>query len=106
MKNPTIVGDHQRLELSRIKLCDRKNPKEHQKYLEDKKQYKKTIKDKKTSFLRKALSSKNTKSIQNSIDRTLNKKQKRINHEPSEIKDYFRNLAANRTNKEITLQHS
>ena len=63
MKNPTIVGDHQRLELSRIKLCERKNPKEHQKYLEDIKQYKKTIKDKKTSFLRKALSSKNTKSI-------------------------------------------
>ena len=77
MKNPTIVSDHQRLELSRIKSCDSKNPKEqHQKYLEDKNQYKKTIKDKKTSFLRKALSSKNTKSIWNSIDRTLNKNQK------------------------------
>ena len=63
MKNPTIVSDHQRLELSQIKSRDSKNPKEHQKYLEDKKQYKKTIKDKKTSFLRKALSSKNTKSI-------------------------------------------
>ena len=31
MKNPTIVSDHQRLELSRIKSRDSKNPKEHQK---------------------------------------------------------------------------
>ena len=51
MKDPTIVSDRQKLELSRIKSRDSKNPKEHQKYLEDKKQYKKTIKDKKTDFL-------------------------------------------------------
>ena len=59
MKDPTIVSDRQKLELSRIKSRDSKNPKEHQKYLEDKKQYKKTIKDKKKSFFRKALLSKN-----------------------------------------------
>ena len=58
MKDPTIVSDRQKLELSRVKSRDSKNPKEHQKYLEDKKQYKKTIKDKKNSFLRKALSPK------------------------------------------------
>ena len=55
MKNPTIISDRQKLELSRIKSHDSKNPNEHQKYLEDKKQYKKTIKDKKNSFLHKAL---------------------------------------------------
>ena len=56
MKNSTIVSNHQKLELSRIKSHDSKNPKEHQKYLEDKKQYKKTIKDKKNLFFRKVLS--------------------------------------------------
>ena len=40
MKDPTIVSVRQKVELSRIKSRDRKNPKEHQKYLEDKKQYK------------------------------------------------------------------
>ena len=49
MKDPTIVSYRQKLELFRIKSRDSKNPKEHQKYLEDKKQYKKTIKGKKNS---------------------------------------------------------
>ena len=70
--------------------------------MEDKKQYKKTIKDKKNSFLPKALSSKNPKTLWNTIDRILNKQQKRINHEPSEMNNHFSNLAANLTNKENT----
>ena len=78
MKDPTIVGDRQKLEISRIISRDSKSPKQHKKYLEDKKQYKKTIKDKKNSFFRKALSSKNPKTVWNSIDRILNKQQKRI----------------------------
>ena len=71
MKDPTIVSDHQKLELSRIKSHDNKNPKEHQKYLEDKKQYKKTIKDKENSFFGKAVSSKNPKTVWSSIDHIL-----------------------------------
>ena len=58
MKDPTIISNRQKLELSQIKSCDSKNPKEHRKYLEDKKQYKKTIHDKKNSFFRKMLSPK------------------------------------------------
>ena len=58
MKDPTIISNRQKLELSQIKSRDSKTPKEHQKYLEDKKQYKKTIQDKKNSFFRKVLSSK------------------------------------------------
>ena len=58
MKDPTIISNRQKLELSQIKSRDSKNPKEHRKYLEDKKQYKKTIQDKKNSFFRKVLSSK------------------------------------------------
>ena len=100
MKDPTIVSDRKKLELSQIKSRDSKNPKEYQKYLEDKKQYKKTINDKRNSFFRKALSSKNPKSVSNSIDRTLNKQQKRINHEPSEMNNYFSKLAANLSSKE------
>ena len=102
MKDPTIVSDRQKLELSRIKSRYSKNPNEHQKYLKEKKQYKKTIKDKKNSFFRKALSSTNPKTVWNSTDRILNKQQKRINHEPSEMNNYFSNLAANLANKENT----
>ena len=69
MKDPTIVSDRQNLELSWIKSLDSKNLKEHEKYLQDKKQYKKTIKDKKNSFFSKALPSKNPKTVWNSIDR-------------------------------------
>ena len=78
-----IISDRKKLELCQIKSCDSKNPKEHQKYLEGKKQYKKTIKDKRNLFFRKALSSKNPKSVSNSIDRTLNKQQQKkkiMNH--------------------------
>ena len=50
MKDPNIVSDRQKLELSRIKSRDSKIPKEHQKYLEDKKQYKKLLKIKRTRF--------------------------------------------------------
>ena len=54
MKNdPSIITDRQKLELSRIKSRDSKNPKEHQIYLEGKKQCKETIKDKKNSFFAK-----------------------------------------------------
>ena len=72
MKDPTIVSDRQKLKLSRIKSRDSKNPKEHQKYLEDKKQYKKTVKDKKNSFFHKALPSENPKTVWNSIDCIIN----------------------------------
>ena len=102
MKDPTIVSDHQKLELSRMKSHDNKNPKEHQKSLEDKKQYKKTIKDKKNSLFGKAVSSKNPKTVWSSIDRILKKQQKRINHEPFEMNNYFSNLAVNLTKKENT----
>ena len=48
------------------------------------------------------MSAKNPKTALNSIDRSLNKQQKTINHEPSELNNYFSNLAANLTNKENT----
>ena len=54
------------------------------------------------TFLCKALSLKNPKSVWNSIDHIVNKQEKRINHEPSEMNNYFSNLAANPINKENT----
>ena len=60
------------------------------------------MKDKKNSLLQKALSSKNPKTALHSIDGSLNKQQKRINHDPSEINNYSSNLAANLSNKENT----
>ena len=40
--------------------------------------------------------------VWNHIDRLLNKQQKRINHETSEINNYFSKVAANLSNKENT----
>ena len=62
----------------------------------------KLLKIKRTHFFVKFFFSKNPKTVWNSIDRILNKQQKRINHEPSEMNNYFSNLAANLTNKENT----
>ena len=84
------------------KIRDSKNPKEHQKTLEDKKQYKKTIKDKKNFFC-KALSSKNFKTVWSSIDRILNKQQKRINHEPSEMNNYLQRILLTNKILKVTL---
>ena len=46
------------------------------------------------------MSYKNPKSASNFIDHILNKQQKRINHEASEMNNYFSKLAANLSNKE------
>ena len=46
------------------------------------------------------MSSKNPKSASNFIDHILNKQQKRINHEASEMNNYFSKLAVNLSNKE------
>ena len=102
MKDASIVSDRQKLEQSRIKSRDSNCPKDRNQYVEDKKKYKKCIKDKKKSFFRKALSSKNPKIVWNTIDRILNKQQKRIRHDPSEMNKYFTNLAANLTNRDNT----
>ena len=48
------------------------------------------------------MSSKNPKTVWSSIDRILKKQQKRINHEPFEMNNYFSNLAVNLTKKENT----
>ena len=63
----------------------------------------------KVKRIHKALSSKNPETVWNSIDRILNKQQKGINHEPSEMSNYFSSLAANLLTKKVlkvTLHHS
>ena len=75
-----------------------------------KKQYKKTIKDKKNSFFRKALPSKSSKTVWNSINRILNKQQKRINHGLSEMNNFFlatlQRILLTKKILKVTLQHS
>ena len=50
MKDPTIVSDRQKLELSRIKTRDSKNPKEHQNTCKIKSDTRKLLKIKITHF--------------------------------------------------------
>ena len=94
MKDPTIVSDRRKLELSSIKSRDSK-------YMEDKKQCKKTIKDKKLHFFVKRCHHKIPKryGILLIVYSISNRKK---NHEPSEMNNYFSNLAENLTNKENT----
>ena len=62
--------------------------------------YKKTIRSKKASFLRKALSSRNPKEVWETIHRILNPPKKCINQNPERLNEYFTELASKLINKE------
>ena len=62
--------------------------------------YKKTIRSKKASFLRKALSSRNPKEVWETVHRILNPPKKCINQNPERLNEYFTELASKLINKE------
>ena len=62
--------------------------------------YKKTIKSKKASFLRKALSSRNPKEVRETVHRILDPPKKCINQNPERFNEYFTELASKLINKE------
>ena len=60
---------------------------------------KKTIKETKANFLRKALSEKQPTKVWDTVNRILNKQHKRIKLHPSDLNNYFTTLASRLTNK-------
>ena len=98
MKDPKIIRGRNFLEHARTnKSKDSAESITH--YKETLKWYKKTVKQIKNDFLRKALSSRNPSIIWRTIDRILTKQNNKINHEPADMNSYYCNLASNLTNK-------
>ena len=61
--------------------------------------YKKTVRSKKASFLRKALSSRNPKEVWKTVHRLLDPPKKCINQNPENLNQYFTELASKLKNK-------
>ena len=72
----------------------------HQSYQAARNNYKKTIRSKKSTFQRKALSSKNPKKICETVNRILDPPKNRIKHNPGDLNRYYTGLASTLTNKE------
>ena len=60
----------------------------------------KSIRSKKATFLRKALSSKNPKELWEMVNRILDLLKNRIKHDPGDLTRYYTELASTLTNKE------
>ncbi|XP_057299344.1 uncharacterized protein LOC130629967 [Hydractinia symbiolongicarpus] len=97
MKDPAIQDSRNQLEFYRKKAQEDPNYKND--YKEKRTNYRKTLKEIKNSFFKKSLSSKDQKSVWNTIHRILSNQKTRIKHDPSEMNEYFSNLAANLTGK-------
>ena len=75
-------------------------PSARQSYQTAKISYKKTIRSKKATFLRKALSSKNPKEVCETVNRILDPSTNQIKHDPGDLNRYYTELASTLTNKE------
>lgn len=100
MKDPVIIEAGN--ELNHLRKLSRESYDQSRRklYQDYKKFYKKKIKEIKNSFLKKSLSSKNPKKVWDTVNRILTNQQKRIRHHPSDMNDYFVNLASDLTLKE------
>jgi len=97
MRDPDIKNLQVQLELSRQQA--RSNQIEKTTYKEKVSVYKKKLKEIKNKLFRKSLLSKDPKAVWSTIHRILNNQKSRINHHPSEMNEYFCNLASNLTGK-------
>ena len=62
-------------------------------------EYKKTLRESKKNFVKKSLSSKDSKELWQTIHKILKPQQQRIHEDPDELNEYYANLAATITNK-------
>ena len=97
MKDDKILDAYRNLNIARAQssLSGDKKP-----YQTQKKLYKKTIKEVKHAFLRKAMSEKDSKKVWNTVNKFLTSQHSRIHHHPSDMNKYFSELASNLTSKE------
>ena len=104
MNDPEIVKAKQHLEYLRKTSRDayHKDPNTRSRYLNAKNTYKTSIKSKKASFIKKALSSKNPKEVWATINRILYPPKKRIKQEPNKLNSYYATLASKLCKKDNT----
>ena len=57
-------------------------------------EYKKTLRESKKNFVKKSLSSKDSKELWQTIHKILKPQQRRIHKDPDELNEYYANLAA------------
>ena len=62
-------------------------------------EYKKTLRESKKNFVKKSLSSKDSKELCQTIHKILKPQHRRIPQDPDELNEYYANLAATITNK-------
>ena len=96
MKDEKIISAYQNLQFLRAKSLTTGNQKLYQR---QKKFYRKTIKEVKHSFFKKAMSTNDSKKVWETIHKFLTQQQKRIHHSPSDMNTYFSELASNLTSK-------
>ena len=61
--------------------------------------YKKVLRKSKKNFIKKSLSSRDSKELWQTIHKILKPQQRRVHQDPDELNEYYANLAANITNK-------
>ena len=95
MQDPEIVRSKNHLEdLRKRKVNDTDE------YRNVRNKHKRLVKNKKSSFIRKSLSSKNSKEVWQTIHRILKPQSSRIKHEPETLNQHYTTLASRLCNKE------
>ena len=89
MNDPKIVNLQKDLDIQRTIYRNHKSPSNHTNYQNTRNELKKTIKETKASFLRKALSDKQPAKVWDVVDRILNQQHDRIKLHPSDINNHF-----------------
>ena len=109
VKDPEIISAKNHLENLRNTSRDSNHTESsaRQSYQAARNNYKKTIRSKKATLLRKVLSSKNPKEVLETVNRILDPPKNRIKHDPGDLNRYFTELPSTLTNKEnITFDQS
>ena len=94
MRDPTVISKRNKLNQLR-QTRDTQNDT----YRHARNTYKKTLHKAKSDFVKKSLSSKDSKKIWQTVQRILKPQQQRLHQDPNELNEYYANLAATLTNK-------
>ena len=97
MQDPEIVQSRNQLEDLRKRKVT-----ESDEYRKVRNNHKKIVKNKKSSFIRKSLSSKNSKEVWQTIHRILKPQSSRIKFEPETLNQHYTTLASRLCNKDNT----
>ena len=99
MNDPKIANLQKDLDTQRTIYRNHKSSSNHINYQNTRNKLKKTIKETKACFLRKALSDKQPVKVWGTVHRILNKQHDRIKLHPSDLNNHFTSLASCLTRK-------